>query len=131
MRKFNALIISILVVAVPVGCSDKVTVKTYRYLSPDNHWVVTADTIQHFGPGTAGIETPVYLSPANSDNPKKVQILYFLHNGDESPQDFYFRAVWQSPSRVTVFYHGDVNLEYQVARIHGIQITAENVGTPP
>src|SRR5260370_33843110 len=72
------LLIAVGVCVLGVGCQHVQTIWSAKVRSPDGHWVAIARTIQHFGPGTAGIETIVYLK-RNSSHPTAVCL--FSHAG--------------------------------------------------
>jgi hypothetical protein len=79
IHKTISLIVLWVCVVLGVGCRQDVqTIWSAEARSPDGLWLATAHTVQHFGPGTAGIVTSVYLKRTNDSN-SPTEILGFFH----------------------------------------------------
>jgi hypothetical protein len=108
------------------GCQDVQTIWSAEARSPDGHWLATADTIQHFGPGTAGIDTIVYLKFVS--NPP-TEILVFSHNQNDTSRTINLAMKWLTPSHLEVTYNGRASLDFQVVKCGGVEISVRVV--PP
>lgn len=107
-----------------LGCQDVKTIWSMEVRSPDGHWLAIAKTVQHFGPGTAGIQTIVYLK-SNSDDP--TQILLLSHNGDDQSPLINLTMKWISPTHLYVAYTGHPTLDVQTVKFGGIDISVQNL----
>jgi hypothetical protein len=109
------------------GCQqDVLTIWSAETRSPDGHWLATADTIQHFGPGTAGVETVVNLKFVS--NPA-TEILLFSHDGNDTSHTINLAMKWVTPSHLDVTYNGRASLDFQVIKCGGVEISVRVI--PP
>jgi hypothetical protein len=123
MRTRVSLII-IEVVLLGAGCqSQNAEIWSAEARSPNGDWLATARTIQHFGPGAAGIETRVYLKwTRDSKGPQ--QILEFFHDGAHTIN---LAMRWVSPSHLEVTYDGHASLDFQVVKCGGIDVSVRDL----
>lgn len=131
------LIVLVGVCILAVGCQDVATVWEAEVRSPDGRWIASASTQQHGGPGTAGIVTSVYLKQANKGN-SAVEVLAFFCDGP-IPRPFRLDNIanaggaidlkmkWADSSHLDVTYNGRATLDFQVARVDGIEISVQNL----
>jgi hypothetical protein len=107
------------------GCQDIRTVWSAEVRSPDGYWVATAQTIQHSGPGTAGLESSVFLK---RDSSPRLLILGFLHRGDYQGNGISLTMHWASPTHLNVTYDGRAaSLEFQTIRCDGVDISVRDI----
>ena len=119
------------------GCQDVATVWEAQVRSPDGHWIASARTQQHGGPGTAGIVTTVYLEQPDNAN-SSVEVLGFFCDGPVSRPfrldnvanaggTIDLKMKWTNSSHLDVTYDGHASLDFQVAKVHGIEISVQNL----
>jgi len=127
--------ISLIIIGVSVlgsGCQDVATIWTAEARSPDGYWLASASTVQHGGPGTAGIITSVYLKRTNvSQSP--MEVLGFSCNGPASRPGGTINLTmkWVTPSHLEVAYDGHPDLYFQVVKIGGIDISVRDLSKDP
>jgi hypothetical protein len=110
-----------------VGCQQDVqTIWSAEARSPDGHWLAIAHTIQHFGPGSAGIVTSVSLKRTNDSN-SPMEILGFFHDGEDPSHTINLTMKWVSPTHLDVTYNGNPNLYFEVVKLGGIDISVRNL----
>ena len=118
---FVVFVVSVLV----CGCQDIRTVWSAEVRSPDGYWVASAQTIQHSGPGTAGLESSVFLK---RDSSPRLLILGFLHRGDYQGNGINLTMHWASPSHLEVTYDGRAaSLEFQAVKSNGVEISVRDL----
>ena len=89
-----------------VGCKDPV-IWVSECRSPDGTWIATAETVEHGGFGTAGVETVVKIRRLRgSAAPERV--LAFAEGG----RDMGLKMQWEGPSHLVVDYRGSPELLY-------------------
>jgi hypothetical protein len=128
MRKRTCLM-TVWLCFLAIGCQDIKTIWSAEAPSPDGHWVATARTIQHFGPGTAGVETNVYLKRTNDSNPP-AEVLGFFHDPRDTSHTIDLTMKWITPSHLEVTYDGRADLSFQVVKFGGLDITVRNLSRP-
>ena len=110
------------------GCRQDVqTIWSSEARSPDGHWLATAKTTQHFGPGTAGIETTVQLKFVS--NPP-TEILVFSHDGNDTSRTINLAMKWVTPTHLDLTYNGRASLDFQVVKCGGVEISVRVVPDP-
>lgn len=111
------------------SCKDQKTIWTAEARSPDGYRLATASTIQHGGPGNAGLYTYVNLKRTN-DSRSPDEILGFDENNATMAQaaTLNLTMTWTTPSHLNVTYNGRVaELYFQVAKIDGVEISVRDV----
>jgi hypothetical protein len=127
MKPLHAAALALVLCAWPLGCQQDVqTIWSAEARSPDGHWLATAQTIQHFGPGAAGIETKVYLKFL-SNTP--TQILEFFHDGNDASSTINLTMKWATPSHLDVTYNGLASLDFQAVKCGGVEISVRVVSS--
>lgn len=125
LRHATALALVGLLCACYFGCPQDVqTIWSAEARSLDGLWLATAQTIQHSGPGTAGIETRVYLQFV-SNTP--TMILEFSHDDQDASPTINLAMKWVSPSHLEVTYNGRANLDFQAVKCGGVDISVRVV----
>jgi len=124
-RHTAALALVVVFCAWQFGCRQDVqTIWSAEARSPDGHWLATAQTIQHFGPGAAGIETRVYLKFVSN---APTQILEFFHDGSDTSGTIHLAMKWATPSHLDVTYNGRASLDFQAIKCGGVEISVRVV----
>ncbi len=121
------------------GCRDIPTIWKAEAISPDGAWLASAHTEQNGGFGSASIVTSVNLKrtdgTVNSGQPFK--ILEFSCYGP-APRAYVLDPAnaggtinltmkWQTPSHLEVTYDGRADLNLQVVKIAGVDISLRNL----
>jgi hypothetical protein len=104
------------------GCRDVETIWSTESRSPDGQWVASAQTEQYGGPGTAGIETSVFLQSVKGPQ-DKIRILE-LSQGATSV-DLTLR--WLSSTHLEVTYRRPATINFQAIKSGGIDISVREV----
>ena len=105
------------------GCQDVQTIWSATARSPDGRWVATARTVQHSGPGTAGIVTSVYLARAH-DSGSPEEVLGFFHDVSRTIN---LTMKWTTPSHLSVTYNEHPDLYFQVVKYGGVEISVQDL----
>jgi hypothetical protein len=111
------------------GCQEAATTWSAEALSPDGQWLAIARTQQWGGPGTAYDATTVSLKQVNAAPKDPTQVLLFSHQYSTMS----LKMDWITPTHLQVTYAsssrpGDhVSLDFQVAKMNGIDISARVV----
>jgi hypothetical protein len=93
-------------------------------MSPDSRWVATARTDQNGGPGTASVQTTVYLGLAGK--PSRALEVLGLSNESAYPVGITsVRMAWVSPTHLNITYGEKAALEFQAIQYAGITISVE------
>lgn len=111
-----------------LGCQDVRTIWSAEARSPDGHWLAIARTIQHFGPGTAGVQTSVYLKRTNDSN-RAMEILGFLHSELDTSHTIHLEMKWLTSFHLDVTYSGEPDLYFQVVKLGGVDISVRDVSS--
>lgn len=107
-----------------VGCRDQATIWSARSKSPGGRWIATASTEQFGGPGTASLETNVYI--AQSSKGKPIPVLDLNNYAAFPPGVTAVEMAWQGPMHLTLTYHGIATVEFQAVKCFGIEITLQH-----
>jgi len=129
-RFCGTIALTILAFVLASGCNDVATIWSQEVPSPDGRWVATAQTVQGGGPGTAFLDTSVYVKQ-KSKAPTKV-----LGFDQQSARVVNLKMEWVTSTHLDVTYglsepSGRVSLYLQVVKIAGIEVTAHEVLSPP
>lgn len=123
-KAMSLLIVGICFLA--LGCEGTQTIWSAEIRSPDGHWLAIARTIQHFGPGAAGIETVVYLK-WDSQHPRKVLLLF--HDERNKSRLINLTMKWASSSHLEVSYTGRATVDIQTVKFGGVDISVRDLST--
>ena len=121
--------VCVVAMLVPIfsGCSsDQVTVWSTQAPSPDGQWIAIGRTDQYSGPGNAASITGVYLRPAGSSHPAD-PILHFDDNFPPGKGGIELTLVWLSPTHLQVTFSRHPNLNFQVVKYAGIDISVRDL----
>jgi hypothetical protein len=110
---------------IATSCNDVQIVSSADSRSPDGRWLATSRTEQHGGPGTAGIQTVVFLKQANDPRPP-TQILLFDHDPESQVVNIGVKMKWLTPSHLDVTYIGPAALDFEVVRYSNVEISVES-----
>jgi hypothetical protein len=115
-----ALAPALLAFLMATGCQDVKITRKLESISPDHHWLATATTEQHSGPGTDGVIITVRLHRVGNLQPP-VDSLVFEEpaSGPASVE-----MNWQNPTSLTVKYR-NADLDFQAVKCGGVSISAE------
>jgi hypothetical protein len=111
------------------GCEDVATIWSAEARSPDGKWLASAYTEQHGGPGTAGVETIVYLKRTDVSKPADA-IMSFFHDPSlpsQSGETIHLTMKWVTPSHLEVTYDGHADIGLQVVKYGGIEISVRDL----
>jgi hypothetical protein len=121
--------ISLITIAVCVllcGCRDNPTmIWSEESRSLDGLWLARAHTDQYSGPGNAGLYTMVELKRLNG--PKKVTEILEFDFQTATPDRATIKMNWFTPTHLNVTYGGDANLDFQVVKCAGIDISVQDL----
>ena len=141
MKMRGGLLLSIIVAVVVLvsGCRDVPTIWKAEAQSPDGSWLASAHTEQNGGFGSASIITGVSLKRAdgtvNSGQP--FEVLDFWCYGS-APRAYVLDPAnaggtinltmkWLTPSHLEVTYDGRADLNLQVVKFAGVDISLRNL----
>ena len=102
------------------------TIWTAETKSPDGQWVAKAQTDQRSGFGTDGAVTAVYLQPSNGARPP-VQVMSFSQNQNAQTSLIDLKMKWVDGTHLEVSYKERPNLDFQVVRYAGIDISVRDL----
>jgi hypothetical protein len=122
MRKGLSILLVGLSILVSSCWQDAQTIWSVDVRSPDGLWIASGRTDQHGGPGTAGVQTAVYLTRVNSSDPKEA-ILVFFNGPPGSTSAITLQIHWLTPAHLEVTFSGHPNLDVQVVKYAGIEIS--------
>ena len=106
------------------GCQDVATIWSAEVRSPDGRWLASAHTEQHGGPGTAGVETIVYVK--RTDSTPSEAVLSLFHDPSmpsQSGETIHLTMKWATPSHLEVTCDGHAEIGLQVIKYGGINIS--------
>ena len=110
------------------GCREHQTIWSAESRSPDSNWLANASTVQHSGPGNAGLYTSVYLKRTN-DSSSGEEVLGFSHDPTSQSNTIDLKMTWITPSHLEVDYNGHASLYFQVVKYAGIDISVRDLST--
>jgi hypothetical protein len=108
------------------ACGDSATIWSAQAESPNGHLIATAQTIQNGGPGTASVDTAVYLKQPKSSQPP----LLIVGFTNESAYPSGITAVqlhWQSNSQLDITYKSGATIDFQAIKALGADIAVHEV----
>lgn len=109
------------------GCDDddSAIVWSSHVVSPDGAWIATAQTRQYSGPGTAGIETTVYLAragdPASEPN-TRIEVLSYPQERLSLRPENDLKVRWVNSSHLEISYKGPREIDFEAIKCAGIEI---------
>lgn len=126
---------------VPVACGRAPVVWRADLPSPDGVWLASAETTQNGGFGSAHIDTLVYLNQRGTHQ-AATEVLgfscagpvphpYVLDNVANRGGTIDLRMEWLSPSHLRITYRGNPDLELQVVKFAGVEITVQGPVSAP
>lgn len=120
------LLVIIGVCALGTGCQEHQTIWSAEARSPDGYWLASGSTVQHFGPGNAGVYTSVYLKRTN-DSEAPREVLGFSFESAYPSGVSNVKMNWVTPSHLDVTYNGHAELYFQVVKYAGVVISVRNL----
>ena len=107
-------------------CSTPATIWSAQFESPDGVWIGTAHTKEWAGPGTAAVETYVFLKQARSSQPP--QLIAQLDNESMWPKGITnIEMTWLTPSHLEVGYRGHATISFQAVKIADLEISIRDL----
>lgn len=125
--KLQVLVVALLFILI-AGCQDPAVTWSAEEKSPDGLWLVSAQSQQWGGPGTAYDATTVYLKWVKGRQPP-VEILGFSHQY----ATMHLEMKWVTPKHLAVTYAptskpGDhVSVDFQAIKCADVTISVEEV----
>ena len=109
--------------------------------SPDGVWIASAGTVQNGGFGSRSVDTSVYLRRKTSSQlPTEILVFhchgavphpYVLDNVANRGGTINLSMQWITPSHLQVSYSGHPDLNLQMVKYWGVEITAQDLSEPP
>jgi hypothetical protein len=121
------LLIIVGVCVLEFGCRDSAVIWSAESRSPDGHYLASASTEQFGGPGTAAVETTVYLKEG-SQSP--VEILELSNEGAYPAGITSVGMNWLTPSHLELTYKGHATVDFEAVKCAGIDISVRDVSGP-
>jgi len=112
-----------------MGCRDVAIIWTAEAPSPDGQWLASARTEQHGGPGTAGVETIVYLKKISASKPPEA-VLSFFHDpylASQSGATINLTIKWATPTHLEVTYNGYAQPSLQIVKYGGVDVSVRDL----
>lgn len=133
----KALIAGMCILASGCARKDDLVVWKEALPSPDGAWTASVDTVQNGGFGSGGISTSVYLSKAG-DTKAPTEVLefsstgpiprpYVLDNAANKGGSINLTMKWISPAHLDVTFTGHPDMNLQVVKFAGIEISAHEL----
>jgi len=113
-----------------LGCREHQTICAAESRTPDGRWLASASTVQHSGPGNAGLYTSVYLKRTNDSSPGE-EVLGFSHDPTSQSSTIELTMTWITPSHLEVDYNGHASVYFQVVKYAGIDISVRDLSRLP
>jgi len=127
-RALTRVAISLLIVGVCIaapGCGSEV-IWSAESRSPDGIWLASGRTTENTGPGTASLDTAVYLRQANGSGPSEM-ILGLADGSAVPPSVTGVKMEWLTPKHLELTYAGGRYVAYHAAECFGIDITVREL----
>lgn len=103
------------------GCDGSAVIWSTRAPSPDGRFLASASTIENAGPGTADVETGVYVQDTAGGSRRFMVLL--LANDSMWPRGITEVALrWPDPQHLSIDYQGHASIELQVIKWGGLDI---------
>jgi hypothetical protein len=120
------ILLIILGVSLVSGCQEQRTIWSSEARSTDGYWLASARTVQHSGPGNAGLYTSVFLRRTN-DPGKPEEVLGFSFDAAYPTGASDVKMNWKDSSHLDVTYGGHADLYFQVVKYAGITISVRDL----
>lgn len=120
------LLIIVGICASVFGCRDSAVIWSAKSWSPDGRFLAIARTEQFGGPGTAGVETSVYLK---QDSQAPVEILELSNESAYPAGVTNVTMNWLTASHLELTYKGHASLNFQVVKCAGIDISVRDLSS--
>ena len=104
---------------------DAATIWSTESNSPDGRWVAIARTDQYGGPGTAGIQTTVFLKQTKG-RPDETKILLL----SQGTADVDLRLNWLTPAHLEIIYRQSTSVDFEAIKCDGIDISVRESSSP-
>jgi uncharacterized protein YceK len=121
------LVLTLPMCALLSGCSSVATIWSTEVRSPDGRWLAKALTEQHSGPGSALLQTTVFLKDTNG--PKEpIEVLLFTQDA----KSIDMKMNWLTPTHLEVTYKQPAVIDFQAIKCAGVDISVHDIsgGTP-
>lgn len=124
----NAILLAMLAIcALASGCQDTRTIWSSEVRSPGGDWLASASTVAHYGPGTAGAVSSIYLKRTNNSS-RPTEILEFFHHERSPSSKINLTMKWETPTHLAVTYDGRAaSLEFQAIKCGGVDISVQDL----
>jgi hypothetical protein len=107
------------------GCRDVETIWSTESPSPDGQWAALARTDQYGGPGTAGLQSFVYLK--STKGPKDHMLILMLSSQEAT--SIKLELNWLTPSHLEIVYREPASIDFEAIRCGGIIISVRDLPT--
>jgi hypothetical protein len=126
-----------------VGCvrQDDLAVWKAEMPSPNGQWIATVKTIQNGGFGSASVDTIVYLKRKTGSQPPQEVLAFSCHGPVPHPYaldnvankggTIDLAVHWVAPAHLEVTYTGRPDVNFQVVRYQGVEISAQDLSDGP
>jgi hypothetical protein len=132
------LLLTIGLCVLGTGCRNAPIIWKAEARSPDGLWTASARTVQNGGFGTDSLNTVVYLKQTNRSGPP-TEVLEFSCRGP-APRPYVLDQAnaggtinltmkWVTPSHLEVTYDNLPDLDFQVVKFGGIDISAVDLSS--
>jgi hypothetical protein len=129
VRRHFAQLIACTMICGMAFCSSPATIWSAESKSPDGYWVGTAHTKEWAGPGTAAVETYVYLRPTQSSQPP--QLIAQFDDATMWPKGITnVDLKWVDSTHLEIGYRGRATIAFQVVKIAELDITIRDLSAP-
>lgn len=123
---FAGSLVGMSLCAIFTGCSPDVrTVWSTEVPSPDGRYVATARTLVHGGPGTAGIETGVYLRQSGRQ-PLDIVLGFSRPEPNATTGSIDLTINWLDPNHLEIAFRTRPELYFQAIKYQGIVISVRD-----
>lgn len=138
-RRLIRLPVIVMVCLSAIGCvgQEDLAVWKTETPSPDGQWIAIAETIQNGGFGSASVDTIVYLKRNTGSQPPQevlgfnchgpVPHPYTLDNVANRGGTINLTLRWHGPAHLDVTYTGRPDVNFQVVRYEGVEISAQDI----
>jgi hypothetical protein len=93
--------------------------------SPDGHWVASARTDQHSGPGNAGLYTTVEMRRTSGS--KSPMEIFLLDYQAAYPFEANVKMIRLTPSHLEMAYNTHADIDFQAVNCAGIDISVREL----
>ena len=130
-RTLTFTLMALIIFGALTGCSRQVplTIWSTRLPSPNGLWVASASTESINALPGENIFTVVYLKRTQSSE-KPTQVLLFHQNEHAQVRTINLTMRWTSEHKLEITYGQHADLDFQVVKMAGIDISVEDVSAP-